>query len=181
MTAPGWCRGPAGKDRDVLTDRNEVEEAVKKICRGKIPLGIFSGRVHRGDRYGGFRQAPGIRLGDYLIVTEEHLVFWERGESGQKTECIRYPDITSAESSTGLVFGDLIVTARGILRKFSDIPARDVSRIHDLLGERRAHYRNFPLPFRMAQACDMQGPTAAFGPKTGIALLAPGTRKEIPI
>lgn len=180
MKAMGSSRVPAAETEPLIFVREEIEKAVKKICQGRTILGIFSGRIYREDRSGGFRQASGFRLRDYLILTTEHLIFWGRGESGQKTEYIPYADISAVEGATGTVFGELTIEVQGHRIKFGDIPTREVPWIHTIISGKLAYYRNMISPSPGSRTRDIHNPSAFFGPKIGIALLAPGPGNGIP-
>ena len=180
MKITGSGRVPATETEPLLFVREEIEKAVKKICQGRTILGIFSGRIYRQDRSGGFRQASGFRLRDYLILTTEHLIFWGRGESGQKTEFVPYTDISAVEIATGTVFGELTIEVQGGRIKFGDIPTKEIPWIHSFISGKLAYYRNLISPSPSPRTRDIHNPSALFGPKIGIALLAASPGNGIP-
>ncbi len=173
------CQEPAREMKLRFITGTEIAGAVRKISRGKTILGIFSGRLYRQDRNGVFHHASGFSLGDYLIATPDQLIFWERGESGQKTESIRYQDITSVEYATGIIFGDVNIGSRAACRKFGDASVRDISRIRCIVTERMDYCRNLSCPSRRTRVHDGRPAPGLFGTGTGIGWIAADPGKKV--
>ncbi len=163
MAQPCSCRSPDEAGKSLYSMGEETVNAVNKICPGRTVLGTFPGRIYHRDNNDVFHRAPGDRLMDYLIVTDEHLVFWERGESGQRTGIIGYREIKEIECQTGLVFGDLIISARSACMKLGDVPSRDVFHIRDLVAGRIKHFRNVTRSLLSTQIYEIARASTIFG------------------
>jgi hypothetical protein len=97
-------------------------------------LGVFNGLAD--STKGGH-----FKLHDYLFVTDRRVIIWARGLLKNGIESFHYDDISSAEITAGLIFGDIILNIRGAIEKFTMTVSTDASLAEKMIRQNTAECR----------------------------------------
>lgn len=90
-------------------------------------LGVFHGQALGREQYGiGAQYKGGLRLHDYLLVTDKKVIFWARGLIKSSTDAFLFDDISSVEEAKGFLLGELVINIRGTKERMRSMVKSDV-------------------------------------------------------
>jgi hypothetical protein len=113
-------------------DLEEYTSRFKSLAQsGEEVKGVFGGAVIEGD--GHAHCGPGNHL---LIVTNQRVIFSAGGPpTKENTDSWAYAEIEGAESKKGLVFGDVILTVKGMKKQFGFMQKPEADKAVALIWE----------------------------------------------
>ena len=137
--------------------QEHVDQALVEIIQSDESLfAAFHGQALSGEGYGATAKTKGgFSLHDYLLVTDERVIFWARGLFKRSTDGFHYDDIASVEESTGLLTGEIVLNVRGAKERMRSMVKTDVPvaarMIRDLVGHAKGRRSQTVIPPPAAQ------------------------------
>jgi len=120
-------------------NKKHLDEVDKKVLQPEEKLlGIFHGCVMHETPFGGMGRKGGLTLHDYLLITNERVIFYGRGLLSHNIEGFKYGDIHSVEAKKGVVWGQIVLNIHGareyfgyMVRADSDVAANMIRKMID--------------------------------------------------
>ncbi|MEN6609849.1 MAG: PH domain-containing protein [Methanoregulaceae archaeon] len=128
------CAAPCYLGHNVSYE--DIEAAFPKFIRDDTLLCAFSGRIYPGTGTKTADRETGVRLIDYLLITQNHVVFWGRGLYGQTIEVIPYEQILDVTVSQYVIFGEISLTVPAGQKRFGDMNPNDVMTAAEIIRTR---------------------------------------------
>ena len=114
--------------------RAHIDKALSEIIQPNEFLhGAFHGRAFSSDPG---KRKGGLAMHDYLLVTDQRVVFWTRGMFSGSTDGFHYDDIARVEEARGLIFGEIVLNIRGAKERLKEMVKDDVPKAAQMIRER---------------------------------------------